>query len=140
MTIKYSGQTYLRSEHLLKNGKYVAAKVTVKDIVTDCPLQKKNGVVLATGLAFEKTDKVLGLCPTNFSQMCWATGEGKEEAWVGKKITLVVRLIKSPKGLIPGIRVWPDKPNPRPQVTDHMGMEITDEWYERIAKSDPKAD
>lgn len=131
--MKYAGQQYLRSEHLLHKGRYAAVRVTIKDIVTECPI--KDG--FTTGVSFEKSDKVLGLNKTNFSMICWATGEGKPEAWIGKQVTLVVRLVKDQreKSLVPGIRVWTDTPIPNRRVREQLGGEITEDWYKRNSQT-----
>jgi hypothetical protein len=127
--MKYTDQTYLRAEHLLRNGKYIAAKVTIEDIVEDCPIKRgdKDGVTI--GLAFAKSDKILGLNKTNYSLVCWELGEGKPQDWIGKQITLVVRLVRNKKLTEPAIRVWPTMQHSRAQVREQMGTEITDEWY-----------
>lgn len=133
--MKYADQQYLRAEHLLHKGRYVAARVTIKDIVTDCPIKKGDKDGFTTGIAFEKSDKVLGLNKTNFSMICWSTGEGKPEAWIGKQITLVVRLVRNRKVIEPGIRVWPDKPMPNSRVREQLGEEITEDWYKRNSQT-----
>lgn len=127
----YKDEPYLRSEHLLRDGKYQAVTVEVADIVYDCPgkVGKKDKVML--GVAFVGTNKVLGLNKTNDSLMCLQTGHGKPESWIGHKIQLVVRLVpnKSEKVDEPAIRVWPSKPIPNGRIRDQMGKEITEEWY-----------
>ena len=52
---KYNGETYLRAEHLLKNGKYISVKVTIADIVEDCPIKKGDKDAKTVGLIFEKS-------------------------------------------------------------------------------------
>jgi hypothetical protein len=127
--VKYSGQQYLRAEHLLHGGKYISASVTISAVIDDCPIKKGDKEAQTIGLAFEKSDKVLGLNRTNFSNCCWELGEGKPESWVGKKITLVVRLVRNKSLVEPAIRVWPTKPHPNARVREQMGQEITAEWY-----------
>jgi hypothetical protein len=129
--MKYTDQTYLRAEHLLKNGKYIAAKVTIEDIVEDCPIKRGDKDGQTIGLAFAKSDKILGLNKTNYSLVCWELGEGKPQDWIGKQITLVVRLVRNKKLIEPAIRVWPTMPHSRAQVREQMGIEITDEWYSK---------
>lgn len=129
----YKDEQYLRSEHLLRDGKYQSVVVTIADIVWDCPIKKGDKESTTKGLAFIGSEKVLGLNRTNESNVCLETGEGKPESWIGKKIQLVVRLVRNKKVEEPAIRVWPSKPIPRGQVRDQMGREIPDDWY-------PKAD
>jgi len=134
---KYNGEIYLRAEHLLKQGKYIAAKVTIADIVEDCPIKRGDKDGSTIGLLFEKSDKVLGLNHSNFSLVCWELGEGKPADWIGKSITLCVRLVRNKKLFEPAIRVWPTVPHPNIRVREQMGSEITDEWYtKRVDKPD----
>ena len=129
--MKYNGEAYLRAEHLLRGGKYVAATVTISRIVDDCPIKRGEKDGLTQGLAFEKTDKILGLNKTNYSLVCWELGEGLPENWIGKKITLVARLVRNKKVIEPGIRVWPKIEPPNARLREHLGAEITDEWYRK---------
>ncbi len=137
----YSGQQYLRAEHLMHGGKYIAATVTVSGVIEDCPIKRGDKDGVTTGLAFEKSDKVLGLNRTNYSLCCWETGEGKPELWIGRKIMLVVRLVRNRKLLEPAIRVWPRRVHPCVRVRDQLGEEITAAWYaENSVVVDAKSD
>ena len=136
--MKYNDQPYLRAEHLLKHGKYIAAKVTIEDIVEDCPIKRGDKDGQTIGLSFAKSDKILGLNKTNYSLVCWELGEGKPQDWIGKQITLVVRLVRNKKLNEPAIRVWPTMPHSRAQVREQMGTEITDEWYAKNMPQETK--
>jgi hypothetical protein len=136
--MKFHDQTYLRAEHLLKHGKYIAAKVTIENIVEDCPIKRGDKDAFTIGLAFAKSDKILGLNKTNYSLICWELGEGKPQDWIGKQITLVVRLVRNKKLNEPAIRVWPTLPHARAQVREQMGTEITDEWYSKNMPQETK--
>lgn len=127
----YKDEPYLRSEHLLRDGKYQAVTVEIADVVFNCPGKKGEKDKLMKGLAFVGTDKVLGLNVTNESLVCLQTGHGKPEAWIGHKIQLVVRLISNKKLKVdePAIRVWPAKPIPNGRIRDQMGKEIPEGWY-----------
>jgi hypothetical protein len=125
----YSGETYLRAEHLLKNGRYIAARVTISDIVEGCPIKRGDKDGITIGLAFEKSDKILGLNKTNVSLLCWDLGEGKPQDWVGKQISLVVRLVGNKKLTEPAIRIWPKVMPPNDRIRKFMGSEITEDWY-----------
>lgn len=127
----YKDEPYLRSEHLLKDGKYQSCTVEIADIIYDCPGKKGEKDKMMKGLAFKGSDKVLGLNVTNESLVCLQTGHGRPENWVGHKIQLVVRLISNRKLKVeePAIRVWPTKPIPRAQIRDQMGRDIPEGWY-----------
>jgi hypothetical protein len=127
--LKYNGEQYLRAEHLLKDGKYISAKVTIKAVVDDCPIKRGDKDGSTIGIVFEKSDKVFGLNRTNFSLLCWELGEGSPERWIGKQVTLVVRLVRNRKLVEPAIRVWPTKQHPNMRVREQMGDEITEDWY-----------
>jgi hypothetical protein len=127
--MNYNGQTYLRAEHLLKDGRYRPVKVTISGIVEKCPVKKGDQDGETIGVAFEKSEKILGLNKTNYSLLCWVMGEGNHANWVGKQVTLVVRLIRNKKLFEPAIRVWPDRPHPNARVREQMGEEIKEDWY-----------
>ena len=129
--MKFNDHVYLRAEHLLKAGKFISAKVTIADIIDECPIKRGDKDAQTIGLAFAKSDKILGLNKTNYSLVCWELGEGKPQDWIGKQITLVVRLVRNKKVNEPAIRVWPTTSHPRSQVREQMGTEILDEWYAR---------
>lgn len=126
---QYKDEPYLRSEHLLRDGKYQSPFVEIADIVYNCPVKKGDKDSATIGLAFVGSDKVLGLNRTNESMLCWVTGQGKPDNWIGHKIQLVVRLVRNKKVEEPAIRIWSTRPHPRGQVRDQMGAEIKDEWY-----------
>ena len=127
----YKDEPYLRSEHLLRDGKYQAVTVEIADVVFNCPGKKGDKDKLMKGLAFVNSDKVFGLNVTNESLVCLQTGHGKPESWIGHKIQLVVRLIADKRKKVeePAIRVWPSKPIPNGRIRDQMGREIPEEWY-----------
>lgn len=140
----FSGERYLRADHLMKGGKFIAVKVKISDVIHGLPAKimgKDNedgpgkGTKFMPGLMFEGKDKVLGLNATNESTLCWETGEGNWTGWIGKEILLVVRLVKSydrqSRGFVdmPCIRIWPKVPHPSGRVRDQMGVEVPDSWY-----------
>lgn len=138
----YKSEPYLRAEHLLKDGRYASTNIQIKDIVYDCPKKKIGSPEMGKmiGLAFEGTDKVLGLCATNESMVAFVLGNGHPPSWIGKKILLVVRLAGNKKE--PAIRVWPGKGNPHPnnRVREQMGDPITEEWYSKHEASGPEGE
>lgn len=146
----YKGERYLRADHLMKGGKFIAVKVKISDVVHGLPAKimgkdasdsDGKGVKYMPGIVFEGKDKTLGLNTTNESNLCWETGEGNWPGWIGKEILLVVRLVKSYNAQkrafeeIPCIRIWPRQPHPNGRVRDQMGVEVPDSWYAE-ARSD----
>jgi len=128
---QYKNEPYLRAEHLLVNGRYVATKKKIVDIVYGCPKKKMGSTEMAQmiGLAFPGTDKILGLCATNESLIAWICGDGDPQKWIGREIMLCVRLAGNTKE--PAIRIWPGKgrKHPNNRVSNQMGDEINDSWY-----------
>lgn len=146
----YKGERYLRADHLMKGGKFIAVKVKISDVIHGLPAKimgkdasdpDGKGVKFMPGIVFEGKDKTLGLNTTNESNLCWETGEGNWPGWIGKEILLVVRLVKSYNAQkrafeeIPCIRIWPRQPHPNGRVRDQMGVEVPDSWYAE-ARSD----
>ena len=135
---QYKDEPYLRSEHLLCDGKYKSVVVEIADVIFNCPGKKGDKDKLMKGLAFVGTDKVLGLNTTNESLVCIHIGHGNPDKWIGQKIQLVVRLasryVKKQLVKEPAIRVWTQKLIPRGQVRDYLGEAITDDWYATAEK------
>lgn len=150
----YDGERYLRSDQLMKAGKFISVVWTIKDVIHDLPAKtmgqdddtdasgkKKSATKKMPGLEFVGVSRVLGLNNTNEALLCWETGEGNWPGWIGKKIQLVVRLTKSYNKEkrrmedVPCIRIWPRQPHPSGRVRDQMGIEVPDSWYAE-ARSD----
>lgn len=127
----YNDEPYLRAEHILHKGKYTARRVEIADVIFSCIGQKGTKTKKMNGIAIKGSDKVLGLNATNESVISWDLGEAFSDAWVGRSIMIVARLVydKKEKRDIPALRVWPRKPHPSDRVRMQMGKEITDEWY-----------
>ena len=71
----YKGERYLRADHLMKGGKFIAVKVKIADVIHGLPAKimskdAGDGVKYMPGLVFEGKDKVLGLNTTNESNLC----------------------------------------------------------------------
>jgi len=122
----YTNETFLRSEHLLRDGKYVSPKLTVKAVLSCVPLMRKNKAYQGIALVFEKQEKVLGLGATNESLMAVATGESSFEKWIGQAIVLEVREVNSAGGgTEPAIRIRPpDGVKMRSGLTKQLGKRI----------------
>ena len=134
----YANERYIRSEHLLHGGRFVAVTWTIKEVVYDCPAKRmgakagEDATSKMPGIEFnEAPGYLLGLCKTNESMLCMVTGEGHPAKWSGKKVQLVVRLIRDRKTKtdIPAIRVWSEHPIHLGRVMDQMGRRVDDEWY-----------
>ena len=115
----YNNEPYLRSEHLLHNGKHGSPVLEIEEIISGCPMQKfvkKNGKestveVQKLALKFAGKEKILGLNATNEGICASLLGDGNPEKWIGKKVRLEVRSIHSAGGgkgeNEPAIRIMP---------------------------------
>ncbi len=136
---KYSGQPYLRAEHLLAGGKFKSTTLEIADVIYDCPKKVmgrddsvQGGVKRMLGLEFRNAEKILGLNCTNEGTLCIVTGEGSPSAWIGHKIQLVVFLVtdRKDKTQIPAIRIWPGNDVKLPKrIRDQIGVPPNEEWY-----------
>jgi hypothetical protein len=134
----YAKERYLRSEHLFHGGKFVAVTWTIKEVVHNCTFKVMgakagdDATAFGPGLEFvEAPGYVFGLNRTNESMLCMVTGEGHPAKWPGRKIQLVVRLIRDrkTKSDIPAIRIWSDHAIHLGRVMEQMGRKVDDEWY-----------
>ena len=117
----YNNEPYLRSEHLLHDGKYMSPVLEIEAIISNCPMQKfvkRDGKettvpVDKIGLKFVGKEKILGLNATNEGVCASILGDGNPDKWVGKKVRLEVRSIHSAGGgkgeSEPAIRIMPSK-------------------------------
>lgn len=134
----YAKERYLRSEHLFHAGKFVAVTWTIKEVVFNCTFKVMgakagdDATAYGPGLEFvEAPGYVFGMNRTNESMLCMVTGEGNPSKWVGRKIQLVVRLIRDRKTKtdIPALRIWSDHAIHLGRVMEQMGRKVDDEWY-----------
>ena len=134
----YAKERYLRSEHLFHGGKFVAVSWTIKEVVHNCTFKVMgakagdDATAYGPGLEFvEAPGYVFGMNRTNESMLCMVTGEGNPSKWVGKKIQLVVRLIRDrkTKSDIPALRIWSDHAIHLGRVMEQMGRKVDEEWY-----------
>jgi hypothetical protein len=135
-------QDRLRAERFLRDGKYIAAKLTITGVIDDFPMQHGKGTKLAYGLQFKETRLIFGMNATNLAALCWEIGDGRPEAWIGKRIQFVVRLIenKKLKTWEPGLRIWPRNQLQNVRIREQMGVEITDEWYAKNMPQETKVE
>jgi hypothetical protein len=141
----YAKERYLRSEHLFHGGKFVAVTWTIKEVVHNCTFKVMgakagdDATAYGPGLEFiEAPGYVFGMNRTNESMLCMVTGEGSPSKWAGKKIQLVVRLIRDrkTKSDIPALRIWSDHAIHLGRVMEQMGRKVDDEWYAANAFTD----
>lgn len=134
MTVtKYTNEPYLRAEHLLVNNAYKAFELKVVAVLTDAPLQRKLQSCKGVALKFESMDgkpvgKVLGLGSTNESLMTVIAGDSRHEQWVGKKVRLEVRQVRSAErggGKQPAIRIMPP---PGTEIRSGLAKELGESY------------
>ena len=73
----YAGERYLRADHMMKGGKFIAVKVKISDVVHGLPAKimgkdgddPSKGTKFMPGLAFEGKEKLFGLNTTNESNL-----------------------------------------------------------------------
>jgi hypothetical protein len=107
-TKAYTNEPFLKSEHLKRDGNYVAPKLIVKNVLTGVPLMRKGKPYAGLAIVFEGQEKVLGLNATNESMMAVSTGDSQSSKWIGATITLEVREVNSVAGgTEPAIRIMP---------------------------------
>lgn len=105
----YINQPYLRSEHLLREGKYASPQLKIVDVLHNAPLMRKNKTYQGLALVFEKQEKVLGLGVTNESLLAIVCGDSAPDKWIGHTIRLEVREVQSVSGgTEPAIRIIPE--------------------------------
>ena len=126
--VKYTNEAYLRAEDMLRGGEYQSMELEIADVVTECPLMRKNATFNGIGLAFKGASKVLGLGITNESLVKVVTGESNPKEWIGKKVTLEVREVRAATGgTTPAIRIIPkDGTKMRANLSKQLGKRYED--------------
>ena len=104
------GPEFLYSEDLLKGGEYLAPEVEISEVhppgTVKCQKGRKT-IEDKWTIGFKGAKKMLVLCKTNKTVIHTVTGEEPGPNWIGKKITLEVRIIDSFSKKEPAIRVIP---------------------------------
>jgi hypothetical protein len=104
----YTNEPFMRSEHLLRGGKYASPTCKVSAVLTGVPLMRKNKSYQGIALQFEGQTKVLGLGVTNESIMAVVAGDSNPQAWIGVAVKIEVREVNSASGgTEPAIRIIP---------------------------------
>ena len=118
------GSAFLYAEDLLSDGKFAKAVVTIEAIHEPGTIQRADKqFVDKRAISFAGKSKMLVLCKTNDSLMKYATGDADPAKWVGKKITIVVRIVDAFGARVPAIRVWPTVPI-RKGLVKFLGEEV----------------
>ena len=106
--MNYQNEPFMRSEHLLRGGKYASPTCKVSAVLNGVPLMRKNKSYQGMALQFEGQTKVLGLGATNESIMAVVAGDSNPQAWIGVAVKLEVREVNSAGGgTEPAIRIIP---------------------------------
>lgn len=102
-----SNSNFLKAEDL--QGKKPVLTIASADVVEkdygDGQGPKKQVV-----LAFNGTDKVLGLNRTNANRIAELTGSDDSDDWVGRTIKLFVEQVTFQNKTVPAIRIFPELP------------------------------
>ena len=118
------GSAYLYAEDLLNDGTFAKVEVEIQDVIDSNSLTTADGKLIdKPSLRFAGKSKLLVISKVNQALMKYATGEASPAKWVGKKVTLVVRLVDAFGSKVPAIRVWPNVPIRRGLVK-YVGSEI----------------
>jgi len=105
----YNNEDYMRSEDLLRDGKYITFTGKIEAVIDGCPLTRRLKKVNGLGIKFVGAHKILGLGLSNESMLKAALGDARPDTWIGKEITLQVRKVRAQSGTQPAIRIMPPK-------------------------------
>ena len=107
---KEYGSRFLFAEDLLSKQRYVSPTVEISEIHPPGSLTSANGQKIGKlTVSFKGRAKMLVLCKTNEAIIAIVTGEREPAAWVGKKVTLQVRIVPAFGQDVAAIRVIPPK-------------------------------
>lgn len=122
------GPEFLYADDLLRDGRWIEATLTIREIAEPGTLKGANGeVVKDMSLGFEKTRKWLVLNKTNKRLLRIETGSSKPEGWIGHKVTLYPATINAfGEKNVPCIRVRLSDGKPVPfGVRKFLGKDLT---------------
>jgi hypothetical protein len=131
---KYNDEPYLRSEDLLRDGKYLGATLEIEDVLEGAPITRKLKPIQGLALKFKGRDKVLGLGATNEALCKTIFGDTRHQTWIGKSVTIAVRRVRGMrKGETqPAIRIIPP---PGTEVRSGLARELGEAYtYAEPAK------
>lgn len=108
---RWNNEDYLRSEDMLREGKYIPRTLKIEAVIEGCPLTRRLKKVEGLALKFAGANKILGLGLTNEALVKAITGDARPEKWIGCEVTLAVRRVRSATGGDgqPAIRIMPPK-------------------------------
>ena len=104
------GSAYLYSEDLLFKQEFKTVEVTIAEVIPPGQLKKADGGLIDKwSVRFEGKEKTLVLCKTNVGLIHHVVGDPPSDAWIGKTITLQVRVVDAFGEQVNAIRVMPPK-------------------------------
>lgn len=104
------GSQFLYAEDLLINQQYRTVEVEIEQFIPANTIRSADKRLIdKPTLKFKGKDKMLVLCKTSESVLKFVTGEQPGDSWVGKKITLQVRVVDAFGDEVVAIRVIPPK-------------------------------
>ena len=127
-TDKLLGSKFLYADDLLKDGKWVEARLTISRHVPGGTLTGADkSTVDADAIGFDGTDKLLVLNKTNTRLLKIATGSSKPAGWIGKTVALYpVSINAFGQQNLPCIRVRVADGQPTPfGVRKFLGRDLT---------------
>lgn len=105
--IYQSNSNFLKAEDL--RGKNPVLTIASADVV-EKDYGDGNGPKKQVVLAFNGTDKVLGLNRTNANRLAELIGSDDSDDWVGATIRLFVEQVAFQNKTVPAVRIFPELP------------------------------
>ena len=117
------GSDYLYAEDLLQNGLFQTVTVEISEVIPPGTIKAANKKFVDKPiLRFAGKAKQLVVGTTNMSVIHLITGHPPGPAWIGKKITLQVRVVDAFGGQVIAIRVVPPSGTPlRKSLIERLG-------------------
>lgn len=102
---------WLKAEHLVKDGKSMAKRVTITDI-EDTEFKDGDKVKKQRAISFAETDKKLGLNPTNWNTLAVISGQDPDgdpddDQFVGLKVEVYRTMVQFKDKMVAAVRIRP---------------------------------
>jgi hypothetical protein len=102
---------WLKAEHLVKDGKSLAKRVTITAI-EDTSFKDGEHEKRQRAISFAESDKKLGLNPTNWNTLAVISGQDPEgdpddDLFVGLKVEVFRTLVQFKDKMVPAVRIRP---------------------------------
>jgi hypothetical protein len=102
------GTDFLYAEDLLQGGQFQTVKVQISEVIEPGTIRAANGKPVDKWiLRFAGKSKQLAMCDTNMRLVHLITGHPPGSAWIGKTITLQVRVVEAFGDNVIAVRVIP---------------------------------